>query len=167
MRTWKRALMTSAVGSLALLGVVFGAAPSAFADGAGAVNYTQTFHNATQSFPAGNPCTGDPATISMTYNGVFHVTELTSGQGAGTMWATGTQAGDIVIAPIDPALPTYTGHFAAWFGDNNNLQNGAETSTLEVHATGSDGSTLKFHDVEHVSVSATDVTLSFDKPVCG
>ncbi len=166
MRTWKRALITGALGSVAVLGVMFGAAPNAFADGAGAVNYTQTFHNATDSFPAANPCTGDPAMITMTYNGVFHVTELTSGRGAGTLWATGTQAGDIVITPSDPSLPTYTGHFAAWFGDNNNLQNGVETSTISIHATGSDGSTLDYHDVEHLSVSATGVTVSFDKPVC-
>lgn len=167
MRTWKRALMGSALGASVLLGIAFGAAPSAFADGAGAVSYTQTFHNATDSFPATKPCTGDPATISMTYNGVFHVTQLTSGIGAGTLWATGTEAGTVEITPDDSSLPTYTGHIAAWFGDNNNLQNGVETSTLEVHATGSDGSTLSFHDVEHLSVNATGVTVSFDKPVCG
>ena len=103
----------------------------------------------------------------MTYNGVFHVTQLTSGIGAGTLWATGTEAGSVVITPDDPSLLIYSGHIAAWFGDNNNLRNGAETSTLEIHATGSDGSTLSFHNVEHLSVSATGVTVSFDKPICG
>lgn len=167
MRTWKRALVVSIMGASALLGIVVGAAPHAFADGAAAANYTQTYHDATDGFPAANPCTGAPAYISMTYNGVFHVTELTSGLGAGTLWATGTQAGDIVLTPNDPSQPSYTGQFAAWFGDNNNLHDGAETDTLEVHAIGSDGSTLSFHEVMHLSVSASSVAVFFDKPVCG
>ena len=40
------------------------------------------------------------------------------------------------------------------------------TSTFSVHATGTDGSTISFHEVAHFGVSATGVVVSFDKPVC-
>jgi hypothetical protein len=141
-------------------------APSAFAEGAGAISYTQTFKNVTDVFHDVNPCSGAPTTITMTYNGVFHITLLTSGQGAGTFWLTGTQTGNVTLVPDDPAQPTYTGHFALWFGDNDNLRNGTETVTFTIHVTGSDGSTLSIHETEHMSVSASGITLAFDKLAC-
>lgn len=170
---FQRIAPRTALGSVALAATLIVSAPSAFAAGAGTVTFTQTFHNAVQVMNPGppdfaaNPCTGDPGTLTLTYNGVFHVTEQTSGQGAGTSWATGTQTGDLLFVPTDPGLPSYTGHFTAWFGDENNLQNGVEHSTLTVHATGSDGSTLTFHDTSHLSISASGIALSFDKPSCG
>jgi len=142
------------------------AVPAA-ANGAGAVSFTQTFHNATASFPSPNPCTGASGTVSLSYNGVFHVTTLTSGIGAGTFWATGTQTGTFAFTPDDPAKPSFAGHFTTWFGDNNNLQNGSETSTFSLRGTGSDGSTLIFHEVMHANVSASGVVNTFDKPSCG
>jgi hypothetical protein len=164
MRYSKRTpLLAAALAVVALL--VF--TVTAAAAGAGAVSFTQTFHNATDSFPAANPCSGAPGTVSVTYNGVFHVTTLTSGQGAGTFWATGTMTGEFVLTPDDATQPTYTGHFTTWFGDNNNLRNGTETAILSLHGVGSDGSTLRFHDVAHLSVSASGVRVSFDKPSCG
>jgi len=138
----------------------------AAAGGAGAISFTQTFHDATASFPSPNPCTGVSGTVSLTYNGVFHVTTLTSGIGAGTFWATGTQTGAFAFTPDDPSQPSYAGHFTTWFGDNNNLQNGTETSTFSLKGAGSDGSTLTFRDVMHASVSASGVVNTFDKPSC-
>lgn len=142
-------------------------ASSAVADGAGAVSFTQTFKNVTEVSTDVNPCTGAPGTLTITYNGVFHVTQLTSGIGAGTFWATGTQTGIFSFVPFDASQPSYTGRFTAWFGDNDNLRNDAETSTLRVRGLGSDGSALRFHDVEHLNVSASGVTFTFDKPTCG
>lgn len=170
MRAWKRASLFAAVASVAVVAMLLftvASASRAAAAGAGAVSYTQTFKDATDSFITPNPCTGVSGTVTETYNGVFHVTELTSGQGAGTFWATGTLTGDFVFTPDDATQPSYTGHFTTWFGDNNNLQNGTETSTLSLHGTGSDGSTLRFHEVAHMSVSATGTTLFFDRPTCG
>lgn len=137
--------------------------------GAGAMRIQCTFHNVTEPVDDVIPCgpyAGAPAALTLTYNGQFHATELTAGAGAGTFWVTGTQTGMFVAAPLDTSLPTYTGQFTTWFGDNNNLHNGSETSTFTVHATGSDGSSFTFHDVAHVSVSATGITNSFDKPTC-
>jgi hypothetical protein len=92
---------------------------------------------------------------------------LTSGNGAGTDWFTGTIEGTFTFVPDDSSQPTYTGHFATWFGENDNLQNGNDTETFAATASGSDGSILHIHEVAHVSVSATGVTVSFDKFSCG
>jgi len=166
MKSWKFTRVWRILAPLVVVALLLLAAPSAFAEGAGAISYTQTFKNVTEVFYDVNPCSGAPATITITYNGGFHVTQLTSGQGAGTFWATGTQTGNFTLVPDDPAQPTYTGHFAAWFGDNDNLHNGTETSTFNVHGTGSDGSTLSFRATEHMSVSASGITLAFDKLAC-
>jgi hypothetical protein len=61
---------------------------------------------------------------------------------------------------------TFTGHFMNWDGENFSLQNFAAISTFVIHGTGSDGSSV-FHEVAHFSVSASGITLSFDKPTCG
>lgn len=97
----------------------------------------------------------------------MHVTIVTSGPGAGAFHAIGSETGDGVLTPTDPALPTYTGHFTSRFGDHDNLHNGVDSSVLVIHATGSDGSTLDFHMVEHFSVSATGMSVSFDTLSCG
>jgi hypothetical protein len=167
MRRWKRATLSAAAAAVAVVAVLLVGIATTSAAGAGAVSYTQTYRHATDVQPLLIPCTNEPGTVTLTYNGVFHATELTSGQGVGTFWATGTMTGDFVIAPDDATQPSYTGHFATWFGDNNNLHNGTETSTLSLHGTGSDGSTLRFHEVAHLSVSATGLTVIFDKPSCG
>jgi hypothetical protein len=153
--------------AMAMLLLTIGTASANADHGAGAISFTQNFHNATETDVDANPCTGAPGTVTLTYNGVFHVTELTAGQGAGTFWATGTMTGDFSFVPFDASQPSYTGHFTSWFGDNNNLRNGSETSTFNLHGTGSDGSSLQFHDVAHASVSASGVSISFDKASCG
>ncbi|MDE3228276.1 MAG: hypothetical protein KGO05_00215, partial [Chloroflexota bacterium] len=124
--------------------------------GAGALHIQCTYHNATDQIVDVIPCgpnAGQPATITIIYNGQMHGTMLTAGQGAGTSWFTGTQTGTFTAVPLDATLPTYTGHQTVWFGDNNNLRNGSETSTFTVHAVGSDGSSFDFHDVAHASLS--------------
>ncbi len=142
------------------------AVPAASPAGAGAVSFTQTFKNVTEVSTDSNPCTGDLGTLTLTYNGVFHVTELTSGIGAGTFWATGTLTGTFSFVPFDSSKPSYTGRFTTWFGDNDNLRNDAETEILRVRGTGSDGSVLNFHVVAHLNVSASGITFSFEKPRC-
>jgi len=160
-------LLAAALAVLAMATLPVYTVTGAAAAGAGAVSFTQTFHNATDSFPTPNPCSGAPSTAMLTYNGVFHVTTLTAGQGAGTFWATGTMTGEFVLTPDDATQPTYMGHFTQWFGDNDNLRNGTQTATLNLHGVGTDGSTLRFHEVAHLSVSASGVSVSFDKPSCG
>src|SRR5258708_28170733 len=150
MHHWKRAIRPAAA-AVAVVAVLRVSIVTVSAAGAGAVMYTQTFHNATDSFPAANPCTGAPSTATITYNGIMHYTV----NKAGDLWATGTQTGSFVLVPDDPTLPTYTWHFTTWFGVSDNKQNGVDHSTFTIHGTGSDGSTLTFHDVAHRRASAS------------
>jgi len=142
------------------------AAPTASGAGAGAVSFTQVFHNQVDTFNDVVPCTNTPATITTTSNGALHVTFLTSGIGAGTFWFTITQTGTVTLVPDDPTQPTYTGHFTFWAGDNGNLKNGTATFILEVRLFGSDGSVISGHLLEHATISATGATLEFSKAVC-
>jgi hypothetical protein len=153
---------------LALLMAAVLASP-AQAGGAGAVNFTQTFHNEVQSGAIQFPCTSEIGTVTFTFNGVAHGTLLTSGLGAGTGWFTFTVAGDFTFAPSSGGSVTYSGHFANLvFDENYNLQNFAATFTLLGQATGSDGSSFGFHDVAHITVTATGaVSISFVKLTCG
>ena len=157
--------MKRIVASLAAFGAVLLLAVPAQASGAGAVSITQTFHDETQSFPSVEPCTGVTGTLTITFNGVAHVTFLTSGIGAGTGWATFTATGTFVFAGSNGI--TETGKFTIWDGENLNLNNFATTAILVAHGTASDGSTFKFHAVMHISVSASGIQMSFDKLTCG
>ncbi len=162
--------MKRLIATLAALGAVFLMALPAQASGAGAISVTQTFHNASQTFvppdpTAVQPCTGVPGTLTVTFNGVAHFTVLTSGVGAGTGWGTFTAAGTFTFAGSDGV--NFSGRFTTWSGQNFNLNSSASTAIFVVHGTGSDGSSLTFHDVAHMSVSASGMTLSFDKPTCG
>ena len=139
------------------------AVPVASPAGAGAVSFTQNWHNVTETSTDVNPCTGAPGTLTLTYNAVFHVTTLANG----TYWVTFTQTGAFSFVPFDSSQPSYTGHFTVWDGDNWNNRNTTETVTFMVRGTGSDGSTLMFHEVGHISTSASGATLSFDKLRCG
>lgn len=167
MRNWKRTIRSAVVAASTVVVLLLFTYTSVSAAGAGAVTYTQTFKDVTQMLPSANPCTGVPGMATITFNGVMHVTFLTSGKGAGTFWATDTETGTATLVPLDPTLPSYSGHFTIWDGDNHNLHNGAETAILEFHATGSDGSTLDVHMVQHFSISATGVITSFDQLICG
>jgi hypothetical protein len=151
-------VVAGALGSLLTLGV-----PAASAGGNGAQTFTQNDHNVTDSMPTANPCTGDTGTLTETFNDVFHGTINKTGS-----WFTGTIEGKFTFVPDDPAKVTYAGHFATWFGDENNLRNDVEHSTFNIHAAGSDGSTLAFHENAQAAMNANGViTVSFDNVRCG
>ena len=154
--------MRRLIGVLAVAAAFLLTATGAVAAGAGAVSYTQTDHNATAVLYQPNPCTGAAGAFTLTYNDVFHITTLANG----TFWGTYTQAGTFAFVPDDASQPSYTGRFAFWDGENGNLRNGTDTLTFTLRGVGADGSTLAFHETAHMSVSATGVTISFDKLAC-
>jgi hypothetical protein len=128
--------------------------------------YTQNIHVA-QTFPANVPCV-DPAMgpptgmLTIDGNSVFHDTVNT----AGDEWLTGTTEGALTFIPFDPKRVSYTGHAQSWFGFSFNMNNSVLHDTLNVRATGSDGSTLTAHIIDHMSISASGITLTFDNIVC-
>src|SRR5690242_19839617 len=82
MQSWKRIILAGALAACAVGAVLLSSLSSAAAGGAageGAVTYTQVFHDASESFPFANPCTGAPGTATITFNAVMHVTVLTLG----------------------------------------------------------------------------------------
>ena len=124
-----------------------------------AISYTQTVHDATDTFLDVIPCTGAPATITVTYNGVFHINSLPGGE----FWTTFTQTGTVSAVPLDPTQPTLTGRFTIWGNFNLNERNQNSTFTFTVRL--SDGSV--FHDTAHFTMNANgEITTTFDKPSC-
>ncbi|HEY8803340.1 MAG TPA: hypothetical protein VIN00_09705 [Candidatus Dormibacteraeota bacterium] len=160
--------MRRAVSTFAAIGVVLVMAIPAQASGAGAVSMTQNIHNGTSTFDVTNPCTGVAGTVTENFNAVFHLTVLTSGVGAGTGWGTFTLAGDFTLVQVNGV--TYTGHITIWDGQNFNLTNYTATSTFILHGKGSDGTSLSFHEVVHITAQLgppPTIVVFFDKPTCG
>jgi hypothetical protein len=88
-------------------------------------------------------------TITTTSNLVEHTTTFDDGR----VHATFTQTATFVAVPLeDPSLPTYTGKVTIWGGFNANGQTVNGTFTFNLKATGSDGSTINTHQVDHFNV---------------
>jgi hypothetical protein len=135
---------------IAVCALTLGAAP--VLAGGPAETHTETVKNLTESFPDFNPCTGDPGVVTVTYNGVFHMTQLASGE----LHLTGTLTGQFVFEPDDSSLPSYTGRFTNWFGENHNQNQAAATFTFRLRGVGSDGSTVTAHGVSHITAETID-----------
>jgi hypothetical protein len=130
----------------------------------GTMTFTQHGHDDVLfSGPSTNPCTGEPGTITaIATNDVFHVTEFTS-PGRDEFWVTGTSEGTITFTPDDPSGVSASGHFASWFGESSNNQNDVQHDTFNATLTGSDGSHVGVHMVDHLSTNANGVvTVVFD-----
>lgn len=158
--------LAAALCAVAALAVI-GAAP-ALADGNGAQTQTITFKNATIDFgPGANPCSGATGDlVALSVNGVMHETV----NKAGDFWDTGTLTGTFQFTPDDATQPTYTGHGQSWFGDSDNNQNEVNHFTMNLQLTGTDGSTVTFHEAGHISSNANGVPIVvFDKQnaTCG
>jgi hypothetical protein len=86
--------------------------------------------------------------ITTTSNRVSHQTLFADGREHDTF----TDSGTFTAEPLDPSLPSYAGKFTIWGGFNANKKSVNGTFTFNVHGTGSDGSTLRNHSVEHFNV---------------
>jgi len=132
------------------------------AGGQGTVTITQHASNV-ELFPpmsVTNPCNGQSGTLSaIAANSVFHVTFFTNGD---EFWVTGTGEGTATLTPSGPSGVSYTGHFAAWFGESSNNKNDVQHDTNTFVLTGSDGSHVVIHMVDHLSTNANGVvTVTF------
>ncbi len=125
----------------------------------GATTMTVTFKNVTQPMPDNNPCSGAAGVSTITFNGVFHITQDASGG----LQATFTMTGDLVFVPVDPKEPTLTGHFTTRGGASVNVNNGVMefTFTATAMARGTDGSVVVHHDLGHATSIGGEVIVSF------
>jgi hypothetical protein len=147
----------------ATLFLLSGGSALAASNGAGTETITEHFRNEVLfSEPETvNPCTGEPGTLTgIAKNGKVHATA----QADGELWVTGTFGGTVTLTPAEPGGVSASGHFTSWFGVSLNQKNSVEHSTGTFHLTGSDGSTVKMHMVEHISTNAKgEITVSFEK----
>ena len=86
--------------------------------------------------------------ITTTSNLVEHETIFADGR----VHATFTQTGRFVAVPLRAGRPSYTGHFTTWGGFNQNGTTVNGTFTFNLNGTGSDGSMLSIHQIEHFNV---------------
>ena len=155
-------------GLAALLAVVAAAmiaAGSAVAAPGHTITQTDNFHGVNTAIGS-NPCTGDAMDLSQTSNIVQHVTFFPGGD---EIWGTFTEE-DKVTAVDEGTGAVYTGHSTAWGNFNVNERNANDTFTASIHVTGSDGTSISYHDVMHETWNANGVlTVQFDKPslTCG
>ncbi|TCM42778.1 hypothetical protein [Kribbella sp. VKM Ac-2568] len=136
---------------LLIAGLLFTGAP---AFGAPPVTETTTHKNLVETFvdivPNSNCVEEGPLyTITTTTNLIEHTTTFDDGR----VHETFTQTGTFVAVPLeDPTLPSYTGKVTIWGGFNANGATVNGTFTFNLHATGSDGSTINTHQVDHFNV---------------
>ena len=164
-RFWRAGLVVGVVGLGALL-----ASPAAMAAPGGTghtVTMTENIHGIFDPGVEGpNPCSGaDLVSVEASGNLVNHITFFPDGD---EVWATFTETGKITI--VDSNGVTYTGHFTVWGNFNVNEKNANNTFTLTFMLTGSDGSTITIHEVQHFALTANGVvTVNFDttRLTCG
>src|SRR5438552_3661559 len=120
---------------LALLGLlVLGFGTTAQAAGPPSQNITQHFHNEQQQFNDVDPCTGQPAQITLVFDGVAHITIQPDGKGHFTETEVGTFAFDYLDQNGNPdGHVDATGRFTEWDGGNGYFdQNGNPIRSVHV-----------------------------------
>lgn len=152
------AVLAVAVSSIVLAAPAFAGSPNGQT-----VTQTQTTHGSFYDPTTTNPCNGD------TFNGgqgllftgttLMHVTFFTNSDEG---WGTFTQATSFQ-GTDDGTGVTYSGHATAWGNFNMNEKNQNSEFTQNIHAMGSDGSSITVHETSVFSMNALGVvTVNFD-----
>lgn len=143
-----RGLLAAAIASVALML----AAGAAHADGAEST--TTPLVGVTDTIDFVDPCTGATATVTITFNGVFHHVSRPTG----TFMQVNNTAGTFALVPDDPTVPTSTGHFAS-VAPTAGGANGALGSVLHAEGTASDGTKVSLHFLFHHTDNGIGVTV--------
>ncbi len=123
----------------------------------GTVNLTQTWQGLTEVVSDVNPCTGHTVSITLTSNGVQHLTFFSNST---EYWFTLTDTSSFTFTD---AGVTYTGHGTFWVNGNWNERNQNFTLTFDAQGRGSDGSHVSFSEKAHLTLNAVGiVTVWFD-----
>ena len=111
----------------------------------------------------GNPCTGAAIAHFSAFGTVLeHVTYFIEDGQMTEAWGTFTETGKVAITDANGV--SFTGHFTVWGNFNLNEKNTNNTFTLTVRLSGSDGSSIVAHEVQHFALNANGtVTVDFDR----
>jgi hypothetical protein len=123
---------------------------------AGAGSYTLHFQDVTETVRITNPCFG-PATGTLTYDGVLHVTENSNGYHVHL-----NIHGDSFTTPDNPNEPPFSGPFAETQVLNLTRQGEVSTFVVTQVAHG-----MKFHITFHLALSPGGGQLSVFNFTCG
>jgi hypothetical protein len=124
-----------------------------------------------QTLSSANPCSGVAGTATISFNSVFHITDLGQSPETGLeiFNIAATTTGTFLFVPSDPSEPTYTGHFVSSFQVQSTTPGFQfnQTSEFIAVAAGSDGSRLVFVEITHfTSTPAGVIAVNFDRPTC-
>jgi hypothetical protein len=133
------------------------------------VTVTHVTHGAfVEDFDA-NPCSGAAITSFSAFGTVLeHVTYFIEDGQMTEAWGTFTETGKVAITDANGVR--FAGHFTVWGGFNVNERNTNNTVTFSIRLTGSDGSSILAHEVQHFALNANGtVTVDFDtmRLTCG
>jgi hypothetical protein len=133
------------------------AVPAAHASAAGTITVVE---RSTDVNPGEtNPCNGATGTIVDDEQDVFHITTL----GSGRLELTGHSTVAVSFVPDDPSGTVYTGHETFSFAATGGPDTFSTTLTTHVRVRGTDGSFLTLREVAHATVTATGVSVDFDR----
>ena len=168
--------VSTVVALMGLLVMGFGAA-AAHAAGPPVQNITQHFHNEQETFDDVDPCTGQPAQITIIYDGVSHFMIQPDGKGHFTDTEVGTFSFDYLDQNGNPdGHVDATGRFTMWDGgngyfdqDGNPIGQAEVTFTLNGRGTYSDtGTPFHFHNNAHFMTDQVgNPKVEFFKAHCG
>ena len=155
-----RALLTKAVllATTLAAGFMLIAAPAALAGGASTT--TERSRQVDVNSGETNPCNGSTGTVTDSEQDVFHITTLDDG----TYRFTGHSTVQVTFEPDDPSQPSYIGHETFMVAEAGTSRTFTTTSRERVRIRGTDGSFLTITELVHYGISASGVTVSFDRP---
>ena len=106
-----------------------------------------------------NPCNGATGTIVDDEQDVFHITTL----GGGRLELNGHSTVAVSFVPDDPSGVLYSGHETFAFHATGGPDTFTTTLTTHVRVRGTDGSFLTAHEGAPATVTATGVSVDFDR----
>jgi hypothetical protein len=167
----QRTMIRASVALAATAGLLILTQGTALAQGPPIVQQTDHLVNQVEISIDVQPCTGQPAELTVTESGRIHFTLFADG----TVHFTGTLHGTLSAdaLPAD-GIPDATGTFTTHFGGNGLLleQGGAigkgeGGSTVNLRGTNADGSAFRSHAQEHTVFDSAGVPkLDFSKARC-
>jgi hypothetical protein len=147
MRKLAIAIVAAAVAAMAVV-------PAALGNGADVT--TQVVKDVTQTIPFTNPCTGETAMVTITYDGVVHQVNRPND----TFMTVTNIRGTFFLDPDAPGAPNVRGTFSS----NDIIAAGSNTANTQVlKASGVDdnGQPFELDVVIHLTMSSSGQTISF------